>query len=123
MTAMTTSELALSDAPQASPWYRGLAGIAVAVLLLALVPSVASFTGNPFLIKIATRVVVCSMAAVSLNLILGYGGLVNLAAMPACSASAAMSSASPRSMSTKALFSASYPAPASSPSCCRWRCS
>lgn len=78
MSEMTTSELRIADVPEAGAWHRGLAGIAAVALLLALVPTFASLTGNPFLIKIATRVVVFSIAALALNLVLGFGGLVSL---------------------------------------------
>jgi branched-chain amino acid transport system permease protein len=78
--AMASSDITLTIAPPASAghWYAGLAGIAAVTLLFALVPAVASATGNPFLIKIATRVVVFSIAALALNLVLGFGGLVSL---------------------------------------------
>ena len=56
-----------------------LVGIAVIVLVLALVPTAAQALGNPFLIKIATRIVIFSIAAVALNLVLGFGNLVSLA--------------------------------------------
>ena len=52
--------------------------IAVIVAVLAAVPVVASLVGDPFLVKIATRVVVFAIAAVALNLVLGFGGLVSL---------------------------------------------
>jgi branched-chain amino acid transport system permease protein len=54
------------------------AAIAVIVVALALVPVAASLLDDPFLIKIATRVVVFAIAAVALNLVLGFGGLVSL---------------------------------------------
>ncbi|WP_333823913.1 branched-chain amino acid ABC transporter permease [Pinisolibacter sp.] len=50
----------------------------VVVALLAAVPPVAQMLGDPFLIKVATRVVVFAIAAVALNLILGFAGLVSL---------------------------------------------
>jgi branched-chain amino acid transport system permease protein len=55
-----------------------LVAIGIVVLLFAILPTVASMLGNPFLIKIGTRIVVFSMAAVALNLVLGFGGLVSL---------------------------------------------
>ncbi|MEW6643729.1 MAG: branched-chain amino acid ABC transporter permease [Pseudomonadota bacterium] len=58
--------------------FADLAAIALLVALLALVPLAASWLGNPFLIKIGTRIVVFSIAAVALNLVLGFGGLVSL---------------------------------------------
>ena len=45
--------------------------------LLAAVPIVAHFTGNPFTITLATKVAILAMAAVGLNIVLGLGGLVS----------------------------------------------
>ena len=47
------------------------------MLLLALVPVYASATGNFFLMTLFTRIIILGMAATSLNLILGYGGMVS----------------------------------------------
>ncbi len=44
---------------------------------LALVPILADVFADPFLLTLFTRIVIMSIAAVSLNLILGYGGLVS----------------------------------------------
>ncbi|GAC1327454.1 MAG: branched-chain amino acid ABC transporter permease [Beijerinckiaceae bacterium] len=52
--------------------------VAIFVALFALLHLVSVVTGDPFLIKIGTRVIVFSIAAVSLNLVLGYGGLISL---------------------------------------------
>ena len=52
----------------------------VAILLLAalaLLPFYAASAGDPFLLTLATRTLVFAIAALSLNLILGYGGLVS----------------------------------------------
>jgi len=49
----------------------------IAVLLFAM-PLASQVFEQPFLIRIATRVVVFSIAVVALNLILGFGGLVSL---------------------------------------------
>ena len=53
--------------------------VVVGVLLLALVllPVYAGSTGNPFLMTLFTRIVILAIAAVSLNLIMGYGGMVS----------------------------------------------
>jgi branched-chain amino acid transport system permease protein len=51
--------------------------IAVLMLLLAAVPVLAAVTANPFLVTLFTRVIILGMAATSLNLILGYGGMVS----------------------------------------------
>jgi branched-chain amino acid transport system permease protein len=44
---------------------------------LALVPIYAALTGNYFLMSLFTRIVILAMAAVSLNLIMGFGGMVS----------------------------------------------
>jgi branched-chain amino acid transport system permease protein len=53
--------------------------VAVAALLvfLVLVPVYSSVSGNTFLMTLFTRIVILAMAATSLNLILGYGGMVS----------------------------------------------
>ena len=45
--------------------------------ILALVPVYAALTGNTFLMSLFTRIVILAMAAVSLNLIMGFGGMVS----------------------------------------------
>ena len=55
---------------------RGWITLAVMVLL-AILPPVFYLTGNPFYLDLATRLTILGIAAVSLNLILGYGGLVS----------------------------------------------
>ncbi len=49
----------------------------IAMALLAVLPPVFYMTGNPFYLDLATRLTILAIAAVSLNLILGYGGLVS----------------------------------------------
>lgn len=49
---------------------------AVLVALVAL-PPLASATGNPALVSLATRALIYGIAAASLNLVLGYGGMVS----------------------------------------------
>jgi len=52
--------------------------VAGAVLLaLALVPLASSLLGQPFYVTLFTRVLVFALAALSLNFILGFGGLVS----------------------------------------------
>jgi branched-chain amino acid transport system permease protein len=51
--------------------------VAVLLLLLAAVPVYAAVTANAFLVTLFTRVIILGMAASSLNLILGYGGMVS----------------------------------------------
>ena len=51
--------------------------IAGVLTVLALLPVYAALTGNYFLLTLFTRIVILAMAATSLNLILGYGGMVS----------------------------------------------
>jgi branched-chain amino acid transport system permease protein len=51
--------------------------VAVLLVFLVLVPAYASVTGNQFLMTLFTRILILAMAATSLNLILGYGGMVS----------------------------------------------
>jgi branched-chain amino acid transport system permease protein len=51
---------------------------ATLALLLAFAPVLANFAGNDYLLIVLTRVLILAMAAVSLDLILGYGGMVSL---------------------------------------------
>ena len=44
---------------------------------LALVPLVVSLTDNAFFLDLATRFVILAIAAISLNLILGYGRMIS----------------------------------------------
>jgi branched-chain amino acid transport system permease protein len=47
------------------------------VALLALVPAYAALTGHSFAVSLFTRIIILAMAAVSLNLIMGFGGMVS----------------------------------------------
>jgi len=47
------------------------------LLALALLPVYSQLTGNIFLLSLFTRIVILAMAAVSLNLILGFGGMMS----------------------------------------------
>jgi branched-chain amino acid transport system permease protein len=44
---------------------------------LALVPLYAAAAGDPFALTLFTRIVILAIAAVSLNLIMGYGGMIS----------------------------------------------
>ncbi len=56
-----------------------LRNVLVVLLLafLAIVPVYADATGNAFLMTLFTRIVILAIAAVSLNLIMGFGGMVS----------------------------------------------
>jgi branched-chain amino acid transport system permease protein len=47
------------------------------IATLALVPAYAALTGNTFALTLFTRVVILAIAALSLNLIMGFGGMVS----------------------------------------------
>jgi branched-chain amino acid transport system permease protein len=51
--------------------------VAVVIAMLALVPVYAHLVGNLFVLSLFTRIVILAMAAVSLNLIMGFGGMVS----------------------------------------------
>jgi branched-chain amino acid transport system permease protein len=51
--------------------------IIVLVAILALIPLYARLTGDSFVLILFTRVLILALAAVSLNLIIGYGGMVS----------------------------------------------
>jgi len=51
--------------------------VAAIVMFLLLLPVYTSGTGNYFLLSLFTRVVILAMAATTLNLIMGYGGMVS----------------------------------------------
>ena len=48
------------------------------LLALAFLPQIAGLVDNPFLIRVGMRIMILAIAALSLNLILGYGGMVSL---------------------------------------------
>jgi branched-chain amino acid transport system permease protein len=61
-----------------SDWLNPRGAVTVALLaVLALLPLYTALTGNVFVLTLFTRVLVLAMAAVSLNLIMGYGGMVS----------------------------------------------
>jgi branched-chain amino acid transport system permease protein len=49
----------------------------IAVLLLIALPPAMAWIGQPYYIDLVRRIMILAIAAVSLNLILGYGGLVS----------------------------------------------
>ncbi|WP_168879664.1 branched-chain amino acid ABC transporter permease [Rhizobium sp. P28RR-XV] len=54
------------------------APIVILLLALAVVPPLALAMDEPFAIRILTRIAIFAIVAVSLNIVLGYGGLVSL---------------------------------------------
>jgi branched-chain amino acid transport system permease protein len=61
-----------------SGWFSARTLAAVVLLAaLALLPLYVELTGSRFLLTLFTRIIILALAAVSLNLILGYGGMMS----------------------------------------------
>src|SRR6202047_4751303 len=59
-------------------WLNPRNAVTVGLLAaLALLPLYTALTGNTFVMTLFTRVLILALAAVSLNLIMGYGGMVS----------------------------------------------
>jgi branched-chain amino acid transport system permease protein len=52
-------------------------GWSVGILILLALPPLVLALGHPFYLDLARRIMILAIAAISLNLILGYGGLVS----------------------------------------------
>ena len=68
--------VATAENPAPTRWWPQLAGAALLAALLVL-PFVATALGNTALTTLASRIIILAIAAASLNLALGYGGLVS----------------------------------------------
>ena len=51
--------------------------VAVSLLILAVVPPVVTILDEPFYLDLVTRLMIFAIAAVSLDIILGYGGMIS----------------------------------------------
>lgn len=58
--------------------HRKNIAIACCLAVLFLLPPAAFFTGNPYLISLGSRILIYGLAAVSLDLLLGYGNMISL---------------------------------------------
>ena len=67
----------LADTPRAGFGARHLAVVLLAIAALAL-PWLLRVSGFDFYLSLASRIVVYAIAATSLNLVLGYGGLISV---------------------------------------------
>ena len=61
-----------------APFHERVTPLILLIALLALVPPLALAIDDPFLIKVFTRVIVFAIAAVALNLIVGFSDLISL---------------------------------------------
>jgi ABC-type branched-chain amino acid transport system, permease component len=73
--AVIASPAALAGAPR--PALRPLMEATVLLALLALVPLASTLLDDSYLTTLATRIVIMALLAMSLDLVLGYGGLVS----------------------------------------------
>jgi branched-chain amino acid transport system permease protein len=73
------AESLTSARPAAAPPARNRTTVVMtaAFVLMALLPFLAVALGDPFILVIATRVMIFAIAALSLDLILGYGALIS----------------------------------------------
>ena len=62
-------------APGGTP--RRLAAVVLIVAVLALIPVAASLAGQSFYLTIVTRIMIFALAALGLNLVLGFGAMVS----------------------------------------------
>lgn len=67
----------IAAAPAGRRAGRGAVLGALTIAVFAVLPFVAQAAGNPAAISVATQMLIYAIAALSLNLILGYGGLVS----------------------------------------------
>jgi len=72
--AIASSNLGIENAAN----FRRLWPVCALLLLLALVPVISTLIGAPFLIRVFTRVITFAIAAVALNLVVGFGGLISM---------------------------------------------
>ena len=81
---------------------------AVAALVIAgllLLPLYSQLSGNIFALTLFTRIVIFALAAVSLNLIMGYGGMMSFGHAPISESAAMRSAFSPPKASARDSFS------------------
>jgi branched-chain amino acid transport system permease protein len=68
----------MNTAPRRAPFLSPRVVLNAAILVVfALVPVYAALTGDQFVVTLFGRVLILAMAALSLNLIMGYGGMVS----------------------------------------------
>ena len=56
--------------------------VALVLLGLTLLPVYSAISGNIFILTLFTRIVIFALAAASLNLIMGYGGMMSFGSPP-----------------------------------------
>jgi branched-chain amino acid transport system permease protein len=74
---MSSNSLDVATAASPSWQLRRAAAPLIAVIILAALPAIAAGVKLPSLVGLATQILIYAIAATSLNLILGYGGMVS----------------------------------------------
>src|SRR5262245_41594313 len=69
-------ELAIAPAPARGRWSANALPVII-FLLLAVIPLVAPIAGGGYLVSLGARVMIFAVAAVALDLLLGYSGLIS----------------------------------------------
>jgi branched-chain amino acid transport system permease protein len=78
MDSLAAPEIQTKSTTRWRPVLTARTGVAFGLLLLlALVPVIAAITGQPFYITLISRMMIFGLAALGLNLILGYGAMVS----------------------------------------------
>ena len=77
MSTKTTPSSASPDLPQERPRSHRV-GVVLIVAALAMVPLLAGWLGQSFYTTMVTRIMVFGLAALGLNLVLGFGAMVSL---------------------------------------------
>src|SRR5262249_964422 len=73
----TTRGLVSGDRPMTFSFTPRTVVIVTMLIVLAAVPLYSVWIGNTFVLSLMTPIIVLAIAAVSLNLIMGYGGMVS----------------------------------------------
>jgi branched-chain amino acid transport system permease protein len=60
------------------PVNRKTLSVATGAAMLLALPAVAGMAGEPYLVTLFSRILIYALAAVSLDLMLGFGGMVSL---------------------------------------------
>jgi len=74
---MTGAAMSIVPSDRAAGSGRDVAGPLLMFMMFALVPLVAALTADRYLLDLAARVMIFAVAAVALDLLVGYGGLIS----------------------------------------------
>ena len=74
--AMHTTPITPASLPASRGTPRQRVAVAVIVAALVLIPVAAALAGQSFYLTIVTRIMIFALAALGLNLVLGFGAMV-----------------------------------------------